>query len=189
MNVHDREEPELMSVVVEMLGTRGLWEVLTLLSLSDCKCHHSELPGDGAEAKHPLRVLRDGDQGQEIQHLEHDSTRDHLWIRYPGIFLQTAPPETGLLINTCWIILMRKQQHTSKLRGMIAGEFTSNCREVMNNVPQFLGGREESLMKSTLTANTKKPLRQIIIKFCCKCGDNCYRVRRCKRQLKTKKSQ
>lgn len=53
-------------------------EVLTLAFLSDCKCHHSELSGDGAEAKHPLRVLGDGDQGQEIQHLEHDSTRDNL---------------------------------------------------------------------------------------------------------------
>lgn len=70
-----------MTVVMEMgwgCLRAVLWEVLTLLSLSDCKCHHSELSGDGAEAKHPLRVLGDGDQGQEIQHLEHDSTRDNL---------------------------------------------------------------------------------------------------------------
>lgn len=174
-------------------GVWGLWEMLTLVSLSDCKCHHSELPGDGAEAKHPLWVLGDGDQGQEIQHLEHDSTRDHLWIRYSGIVLKKPPPEMVLLINTCWIvqsqILIRKQQHTSKLQGMIAGEFTSNYREVMNNVPQFRGRREGNLTKSTLRANTKKPLQQIIIKTCCKCDDNCYRVRRCMRQMKTKKSQ
>lgn len=53
---------------------------------------------------------------------------------------------------------------------MIAGEFTSNYRQVMNNVPQFMGRREESLTKSTLTANTKKTLQQIIIKY----DDNCY---------------
>lgn len=70
-----------MTVVLEMLGAGAgavLWQVLTLFFLADCKCHHPELPGDRAEAKHPLRVLSDGDQGQEIQHLEHDSTWDNL---------------------------------------------------------------------------------------------------------------